>query len=430
MKYPLIITSLIIAILPLSISNAQTTLEECQTLAGKNYPAIRQYSLIEKTRDYTLKNASMAWIPKISLNAQFTVQNKVPQFPEEFNPMLAAANVKMDGIKKEQYKAGIDISQTIWDGGKYMADKELAEADAKEQKSSVDVDIYSIRSRIEEIYFGVLLLNNKISQTGSKITLLESSLSKARSLVKNGVALQSDADAIEAEVLTAKQGLAQLGSARESYVRMLEIFTSAKINPDSLQTPPMPEISAGGNNRPELAYLDARINRLKAQEKLVKVASSPQLGLFAQGFYGYPGFDYLQGMQNNDMSFNAIAGVRMVWNISSLFTRKVNLGSLSAARSRLEVQKDIFTFNTRLQSEGQNNEISRLRSVLSEDDRIVELRKNVRMAAESKFRNGVIDVNDLLLKITAENEAVMNKHEHNIQLIKTAYEYRNTTNIR
>ena len=128
------------------------------------------------------------------------------------------------------------------------------------------------------------------------------------------------------------------------------------------------------------------------------------------------------------MSFNAIAGIRLIWNISSFLTKKNNIENIRSARSTLEVQKDIFDFNTNLQALGQNNEIERLQAELADDDRIVALRKNVRLAAESKLRNGVIDTNDLLMKITAENEAIINRTEHEILLIKKAYELRNTTN--
>ena len=414
--------------LSLSLSRAQSTLDECKELARANYPAIRQYSLIEKTKEYTLKNAAMDWIPKVTLGAQFTMQNKVPKFPDQFDNLLAAAGVEMPGMKKEQYKATVDVSQTIWDGGKYAADKQLALAEAKESQGSVDVEIYSLNGRIEEIYFGILLLNNKIELTKNKIALLESNLAQARSHVSNGTALQADADAIEAEMLAARQGLTKMTSAADSYLKMLEIFTGTKIDGSSLALPDIPEITSRENRRPEMAYIDAKIMKLKAQEKLLNVSSVPQIGLFAQAYYGYPGFDYFDGMMHNNMSFNAIAGIRLIWNISSFLTKKNNIENIRSARSTLEVQKDIFDFNTNLQVLGQNNEIERLQAELADDDRIVALRKNVRLAAESKLRNGVIDTNDLLMKITAENEAVINRTEHEILLIKKAYELRNTTN--
>ena len=69
-----------------------------------------------------------------------------------------------------------------------------------------------------------------------------------------------------------------------------------------------------------------------------------------------------------------------------------------------------------------------LRRALADDVRIVQLRRAVREAAESKLRNGVIDTNDLLRKITEEATAATARSAREIELVKTIYELKHTIN--
>lgn len=180
--------------------------------------------------------------------------------------------------------------------------------------------------------------------------------------------------------------------------------------------------------RPELALFDARIDQFSAQEKLVKSSTRPCFGLFAQGYYGYPGLDYFQSMTSSDWSWNAMIGVKMSWNFGGYYTKKNSLDKLRAAKEQVEVQRDIFLFNNRLELTEESGEIARLRKALSDDDRIVVLRRRVREAAESKLRNGVIDTNDLLRKITEEDTATAARNAREIELLKAIYELKHTVN--
>lgn len=352
----------------------------------------------------------------------------MPAFPEALTGILSRQGVEIPGLQQDQYKVALELNQTIWDGGKSSADRGIARAEAAEQRSSADVDMYALEGRIDELYFGILLLDERIAQTRLTQDLLRSNLSKVEALQRNGVAMQSDADVLEAELLTVGQQLGQFESSRESYRGMLGIFIGEPLGDRTLLRPAVVEAPMGGNERPELSLFDAKIELLAAQEKLVKSASMPRLGLFAQGYYGYPGLDFMQGMMNSDWSWNALLGVKLSWNFGAYYTQKNNLDKLRISRKQVEVQRDVFLFNTSLQTTQSNGDIVRLRRALADDDRIVALRRSVREAAESKLRNGVIDTHDLLLKITDEANASMARSMREIELLKTLYELKHTIN--
>lgn len=403
------------------------TLEACQQLACDHYPEIRQYDLIRQSEQYDLSNAARSWLPQVSFSAQATWQNRVPEFPSALSGMLDQAGVSLRGLDKDQYKVALEVNQTIWDGGQSQADRRVIEATADEHRQATEVDLYAVKGRVNDLYFGILLLEERLGQTDLTIALLQSNLDKVRSLVTNGVAMQTDADAVEAELLSIQQQRVQIEASRESYRRMLELFIGQRLA-ERLERPELVEAVSGESARPELAWIDAQQERLAAQELSVKSATRPRFGVFAQGYYGYPGLDYFAGMVSTDWTWNALIGVKMSWNFGAYYTKKNRLSNLRVAQQQLDIQRDVFLFNTDLQVAEEQGNISRLRRALADDDRIVALRRSVREAAESKLRNGVIDTNDLLRKITDEASARSARSLREVELLKAIYELKYTIN--
>ena len=403
------------------------TLEACQQLACDHYPEIRQYDLIRQSEQYDLSNAARSWLPQVSFSAQATWQNRVPEFPSALSGMLDQAGVSLRGLDKDQYKVALEVNQTIWDGGQSQADRRVIEATADEHRQATEVDLYAVKGRVNDLYFGILLLEERLGQTDLTIALLQSNLDKVRSLVTNGVAMQTDADAVEAELLSVQQQRVQIEASRESYRRMLELFIGQRLA-ERLERPELVGAVSGESARPELAWIDAQQERLAAQELSVKSATRPRFGVFAQGYYGYPGLDYFAGMVSTDWTWNALIGVKMSWNFGAYYTKKNRLSNLRVVQQQLDIQRDVFLFNTDLQVAEEQGNISRLRRALADDDRIVALRRSVREAAESKLRNGVIDTNDLLRKITDEASARSARSLREVELLKAICELKYTIN--
>ncbi|WP_417014838.1 TolC family protein [Alistipes sp.] len=433
----LLILWVLLAGLPLQ---AQPTLDECRELARRHYPAIRQYDLIRRTEAYNLSNAARNRLPQLSFSAQATWQTDVPTLPDALTEMLDRQNVSMPGLHKDQYKVMLEVNQVIWDGGRIAAGRGLSEAESAADQRAADVDLYALEARIDDLYFGILLFDERIARMQLTIDLLQSNLDKLRAYVRNGVAMASDADAVEAELLAAGQQLGEYEARRDSYRRMLALFVGRDLEARPLVRPAVADAFSDVAERstaawtddvagrPEMAWFDARTDLVAARERQLKVATRPRFGLFAQGYYGYPGLDYFRSMISPDWSWNALVGVRMSWSFGGYYTRKNSLGKLHVERDRIEMQRDLFRFNTRLQAVEENGEVVRLRRALADDDRIVALRRSVREAAESKLRNGVIDTDELLRRITEENLAAMARSARELELLKTIYELKHTLN--
>ena len=414
-------------LLPTLVLSAQS-LDRCKELAREHYPLVQKYGLIEQSRDYTVANASKAWLPQVMLSGQATYQSDVMRWPEEFESMLAMQGLDMPGLRKDQYKVQVDVQQTLWDGGKSRAERVMADGEAQQARMSVEVELYAVDKRVEELYFGTLLLQEQQRQLEDMTHRLQGSLNYMNTLVENGVTMQADADAVEVQLLSTGQRLLQVKAQMSSFRRMLQLFIGEPLSDDMLSLPEVEAPIGQESARPELALFDAQMRVLQAKEGLIDVSLMPRVSLFAQGYYGYPGLNMFENMMSSRWSLNGIAGIRLQWNIGGLYTSRTSRLQLHNAMEGIDLQRDIFTFNNRLMAEKETAEIARLRTTLTDDDRIVMLRTRVREAAEVRLQEGVIDTNDLLGKITDESVAKIAHSTHEIELMRAIYELKYTLN--
>lgn len=429
------IVSILLTVVALSGMHAQTnerveegrtqTLEECQLAAEKNYPLIQQMDLIRQTTDLTVQNIQKGWLPQVSATAQATYQSAVTAFPDQMQSMYQQMGINMQGLKKDQYRVGIDVQQTVYDGGAIKNQKEVVRHQGNVEAAQNEVNLYNVRKRVNEMYFALLLLDDQIQLNRDLQELLNGNEKKLSSMFKNGTAAESDYQNIKAERLNVIQQLTNLQSQRQTMARMLSVFCGMEItNP----VKPKAVSLTQGNNRPELRLIDAQIRLVDAQEKALNSALMPRFGVFAQGFYGYPGYNVFEDMMHRQWSLNGMIGARLSWNIGALYTRKNDKAKLDVQRSMFNVQRDVFLFNNNLEKIQQSESIDRYRRLMADDEEIITLRSQVRKAAESKLRHGIIDVNDLLREINAENAARVQQSMHEIEMLKEMYELKYTVN--
>jgi outer membrane protein TolC len=248
-------------------------------------------------------------------------------------------------------------------------------------------------------------------------------------MVKNGTAAESDLQSVKVERLNVIQQNTSLESQKRMLQTMLSTFCGIEVK--AVEKPEL--ITNGGglmaeNNRPELKALDAQIGLLNAQEEALNSALMPKLGIFAQGYYGYPGLNMFKDMIRHDWSLNGIVGARLTWNIGALYTRKNDKAKINAQRSMYNVQRETFLFNNRMEQIQQNEEMARYKKLMADDEEIISLRSAVRKAAESKLSHGIIDVNDLVRDINQENAARVQQSIHEIEMLKQIYDNKFTTN--
>ncbi len=416
---------LIIAIGLTALVAWSQTIEECQQAAERNYPLIAQHDLIARTTDLTVANIMKGWLPQVTATAQATYQSAVTAWPDEMKGLMQQMGVDMKGLARDQYRVGLDVQQTVFDGGSISAQRQVAQEQGAVRQAQLDVDLYGVRKRVNEMYFALLLLDDQISLNGDLQALLAANEKKLTSMVKHGTAAESDLKNVTAERLNVVQHKTSLESQRNVLRQLLGTFCGMEIT--QLTKPALVETLLE-NQRPELRLIDSQLRLADAQEHALDAAVLPRVGLFAQGYYGYPGYNLFKDMMHRDWSWNGMVGARVTWNIGALYTRHNDKARVQLQRETAINQRETFLFNNRLEQMQQAEAVNRYRSLMEQDAEIIALREAVRKAAESKLSHGIIDVNDLVREINNENAARVQQSMHEIEMLKAVYDLKYTTN--
>lgn len=411
------------------MSSGKVTLEECLELSKENYPLVSRYALLDETHRINLSDINKGWLPQIEFDGQGIVQNVVPSLPAQLKDILAHTGTDMRGLGNLQYKAGIEASQVIWDGGASKSGREIEQADFAARRAALDVRMYAVCGQVEELFFGILLTGEQIKQVEETQALLESVIIRLKAMERNGTAIQSDVEMAEAELISVRRSVTQVKCAESDLRRLLSIYTGRDMVGEELEIPSdeMPE-NFSLIRRPELKMYDAQRQAIEAKRGEIRTSLMPRIGAFAQAYFGYPGFDYFKGMIDRDISFNALAGVRVSWNIGSFYTKRNRELRVVAGTSDIEIEREMFLFQMHLETQSMLSDIEEMKEIMKDDGRLVELRENVRKSAESQLANGVIDATELLRRITDENQARLSSAYHQIELIRRIYRLRHTLN--
>ena len=408
----------------------QLNIDQCQEKARKNYPQIKQYSLIEQTGAYNISNANKGYLPQLSFSAQATYQSDVTEIPASLGQILSqltGQNVTIASMSKDQYKMVAELQQTIWDGGMISSQKEQIKATTELEKQKLEVDLYTIKERVNQIFFGILALNEQKIQIDLLQKELQTNYEKIKAYMQNGVANQADLDMIRVEQLKVKQKKAELNAIQKSYREMLAVMIADTTALTAALEKPVFDTDMNrefGIKRPELKLFDAQTSLFASQEKMIRAGNLPKLGVFGQGGYGNPGLN----MFNPGFTPYYILGAKLTWNFSGLYSQGNHLQKIALNKQTVASQKETFLFNTNLKVVNAQNEIAKIKEQIKSDDEIIALRKNIKKAAEVKVENGTLTVTDLIREINAESAAIQDKALRQIQLSMAIYNLKNITN--
>lgn len=395
------------------------TLDECYTKSRENYPLILQKEYIAKSKDYNVSNVWNGYFPQITISGQATYQSDVTSLP------ITIPGMSIDKLTKDQYKVYADVTQTIYDGGIMSSQSGIQQSIGEIDNQKLEVELIKVKERVNQIYFGILLLDAQLVQISFIRNDLNASISKLTAALENGTAMKSDVDVLKAELLKTNQKEIELNSSRIAYLDMLgllinqQLYQSTKlIQPVSTSLKSEVEI-----NRPELKLYSSQQNMIENQDGLSTSKILPKASLFFQGGYGKPTLNMLV----NEFDWYYIAGARLSWPLSNLYSFGNESEINEINKNIIETQKQTFLLNTNISIRQQLQEVEKLKQLVNVDKEIITLRTSIKESAKAKLENGVITSNDFIRELNAEDAALQNLAIHEIQLLLAVYNYKITT---
>ena len=399
------------------------TLFECYEKTEKNYPLIQQLELIDLSEKYNLQNVSRAWIPQLQLFGKATLQSDAPSFEMDLTHLGLPVNFGID-VPKDQYQTYLQLNQIIWDGGQIRSAKKTIKAATEVQRKQNEVDMYAVRTRVNDLFFGIILYDSQIEQLNVNLQELQRNFEKVTDLATLGFANESDIDAVKVEQITAEQQIIQLATMREAFVTMLGAFMGEELAPDVTLQKPELTLVQNINNRPELQLFDAFVAMQKIQNMQILAKNMPKIGFFVQGGFARPGLN----MFDTDGKLYAIGGVQLNWGFGNLYTIKNEKRIIENNISNIEINRKLFLLNQKILSKQQNAIAEQYRKILSSDDEIIRMRETIYKASEAKTEYGTMSITDLMRDFNMEKIAKTQKIVHEVQYVKALYDLKNLYN--
>ncbi len=376
-------------------------LDSCQALAKQNYPLIKQYELIEKSKEFNLKNANKAYLPQVSFTgiAGYVMLNIMPK-----------NEVRFIGVAQ--------LNQVLWDGGATAANKQIIKAQSEANKAQVDVDVYELKTRINNLYFGILLLNKQLEQLGIHTQILQKNSNRVQQLNSNGLAYRTALQEIAVELLKLEQQEIELKHTCKGYIQMLALLVGQPISDETtFETPQDMEISFRGN-RLEFNLFNSQRNLVNAQGKMNNVSLMPKVGLMGVGTFLTPGFQ----LGAEEMNRMGVVGLSASWDLGELYQHKNNKNLTEISLHQINLKQELFQYNLSQQTTQNSTEIEKQRAILTKDNQIVSIHQDIRKGYELQYENGVCTMLDLLTATENESQAINQQAMHQIQLLQAIYE--------
>ena len=413
-------------------SEKRISIEKCQQWAMENYPAIKQHDLLDKAREYTLSNISRVYRPEFSLSGVASWQSERMKLDLK---MPKTVNVSMDlngpvsipvsipemsipVSDQDRYNVSLMLKQALWTGGRVKAGKQVAESEIDMMHAGLDAQLYEIKDKVKELYFGLLTIEGKEKQLDCADEILDSLHVRAEAALKDGVIYETDLDVIEVERIKYRQLRLELEAKREACLGVLSMLIHRPLSKETeLQVPEEVILESDKIERPELKYLDSKIDRLEADLKMQNAENMPKLGLFATGGYGK------SGLNTFDKEFKPyfIGGIMLSWNFGKLNTLKNDRKLKRVQQESVRIEQESFIFNTKMEMLMQDAEIKKMRNLVKEDEKVLRLRESIRQASEVKYANGLYTISELISDVNYALIAQQEKLLREIELKMMIY---------
>lgn len=405
---------IMILVIPLPVLSQSLTIDQAYTKARNNYPLIKQKDLIRQTAGLNINNLNKGFLPQVSINGQASYQSDVTKVD------ISVPGISINAPEKDQYKITADVNQLVYDGGLTKQQKTLQDLNANISDQQVEVELYKLKDRINQLYLSILLLDEQIKQVDLVKADIQTGIKKVEAQVQNGVAFRSNLNILKAEMIKNDQRIIELKSGKKALLETLGLFMGEEISDNIKLMTPETTVPQLNIMRPELTLFDNQTAALHQQNKLITARNLPKTSLFVQGGYGRPGLNLLK----NEFDLFYIGGVRLNWSLGGLYTSKNDKRLVKLNQDIINTQKEAFLLNTNTEVKKQQNEIQKLNELISTDNEIIDLRKTVTDASKAQLENGVITSSDYLREVNAEDQSRQARILHQVQLIQAKINFK------
>ncbi len=409
---------LLIAILSVSTGFGQKdtiTLDHCLEWSRANFPLLHKQKLQSRELDLKLKNINADYLPKVLLNGQLTYQSDVPELPEGslFPPL---------GIPQTQYRAALNLEQTLFNGGSTSARKKLTEAESAAEQQTVEVDWQQMKTMVVNLYFAIAMQEQSGEILKTSASLLDAKLQQLQAMLDQGAILESDLLRVKAQLYELQKQQSQVEFQKQASLKSLSLLTGKEISANaSVEIPDFNEPSQPKLDQlPQLQQINLQKHRVEASQKVASTALIPRLSAFGTGGIAQPNpYNFF----DTEFGTYYMVGARLQWNVFDWSATRRTNASLGLRKEMLETEAEMFRRNQQIKLADQKASINQLEETVEKDREIAEMRAKIRQTASSQLDQGVLTSAYYLETVMDEQRAFLTRELNAIKLAKARVEY-------
>lgn len=390
-------------------------LETCIDMAVKNHPLNGKYQNISDAHALQVRNTKSELLPVLDINAQATYQD--PTIEVE----MGLPNINFPSPSNDQYKAWLDIKQTIYDGGITKKSIELEHQKGVVETLSNNVDIDKIKQVVSDLYFGVLMIDLQIEQATLLYKEIGKRIETSQSLMKQGVILQSNFDGLVVAQLQQEQKIIGLKGQKKGVINMLELYIDNEMDSVSAneqdQTAFYPDTVI---KRKELELFKANQQQLILSSELLKNSRRPKVFAFSQVGYGNPGLNML----NDEFDPYYIIGAGLNWKIHDWKKTDRKVRVMEIQQSNIELARNTFELHVEAALVKLQEEINTGKEIITKGETIIEKYEILENIAASQFENGTLNATDYLMELNKKRMAVVLNEIQKIKMQQAVINYK------
>lgn len=416
--------ALIMATIPAAFGQRIVTLQQCYDSAAAATPLSREATIFSGMSSLRDRNLAAAYLPTLDLNGSFVYNSDIP----DLSGMLGALPVppgSLPAIPHEQYRATLDVTQTVWDGGVTRSARAVEQVVRELNLQQNEADIYRLHEQINNYFFSSMLLVLQMEVTEIMISELDARTKEAESGVKNGAVPAVTLDILFAEKVKALQALTEMRYRHDALLSALGMITGmGDLRGAALILPDQTTLTDGIVYNPDLHLFDLRNKQLEMSKELLKSQRMPKAFGFAQLGYGNPpGTNFFA--ENADAYYSVGAGLK--WNIWDWRKNSNERQSLTLQQQLTEIRKSATEEGLERLLTLKRAEIVSLREAAESDDILISARRRIAAVSASQLENGTVTATQYITDLNSEKQAVINAGLRRINIARAEAEYINIT---
>lgn len=392
------------------------TLRGCHLLAVENAPRLKDREFIRQIGQLKVDNASTHWYPSLELNGKLSYQSDVvtvaiaePTLPLEFPE-----------VPHDQYGLNLDISQTLYDGGITRQMKQFEAASSAADLQQVEVDLYGLKSKVNQFYFAILQLQENRKTVEIHMDNLYKRHAVMKAAIEQGTILEADLKVMDVEILKAEQSLLEIDTQKKALIDALAILCGDEFQQEvHLTYPALQKYMYREGKRPEYQWFELKNASMEAGKELIGKRRMPVLFAFGQTGYGKPGYNML----NNEWDFYYLVGAGLKWQIWDWNSNQRDRQVIVNQQKILQNQWASFDNELASMLVQEKAKMERFEEAMELEQQVLNLQQEISEHAAAKLANGTITVTDYITELNKERIARINLAKYEVQLLQSKANY-------